>query len=60
MELNDLDKAIKNNNIEYFRGLRHSAKGMIGDSKYDSQAVIDWRKDFFISKGLNPDDYPFE
>lgn len=46
VELNDLDKAIKDNNIEYFRGLRHSAKGMIGDSKYDSQSVIDWRKDF--------------
>lgn len=60
VKFNDVDKAIKDNNIEYFRDLRNLSKGMMGDSKYDSQNPINRRRDFFISKGLNPDDYPFE
>lgn len=58
VKLNVVDKAIKDNDIEYFRDLRHTSKGMIGDSKSESKDLLDTRKIFFISKNINPDDYP--
>lgn len=60
VKLNDVDKAIKDNNIEYFRNLRNMSKGLMGDSKYDSKNLINKRRDFLSSKNLNPEDYPFE
>ena len=60
VKFNDIEKAVKNNDIEYFRDLRYTSKGLIADSKYDSIDLRDKHKDFIISKGLNPDDYPLD
>lgn len=58
VKLNDLEKALRDKNIEYFRDLRLTSRNLIDESKFSIEEVKKEHKEFFTSKGLNSDDYP--